>query len=105
MESVSETQSLSIANEILSQIKCLDRAALMAWGAKNFLSLPESKEFQGGVRFNVNGLTHKGLVIIELRWLDDYTVSFISKSGELVKKVENVYCDMLVEIIDFIEGK
>ena len=104
MEST-ETQSLSIANEILRQIKCLDRSALMAWGSSNFLALPESKEFQGGVRFNVNGLTHKGLVVVELRWMDDYTVSFINKKGELVKQVEGVYCDMLVDVIDFIESK
>ncbi len=100
-----ETQSIAIASEILNQIKCTDRWALAAYGAKNFLALPESKEFQGGVRFNVNGLTHKGLVVVELRWVDDYTVSFLSKKGELVHKVEGVYCDILVDIIDWVEGK
>jgi hypothetical protein len=57
-----ETQSISIAKKILQQIKFADRSALMAWGARNFLALPENKEFQGGVRFNVNGLKHKDLL-------------------------------------------
>lgn len=79
---------------------------LFNWhGAKNFLALPESKQYQGGVRFNVNGLKHKGLVMVELRWMDDYTVSFLSKKGEVKKKVEGVYCDMLVHILDWAEGK
>lgn len=98
-----QTQSISIASEILNQIKCTDRWALAAYGAKNFLALPESKEFQGGVRFNCNGLSHKGVVMIELRWVDDYTVSFLSKKGELVKKFEGIYNDMLVNILDWIE--
>jgi hypothetical protein len=100
-----ETQSISIAKKILQQIKFADRSALMAWGARNFIALPENKEFQGGVRFNVNGLKHKGLVVIELRWLDDYTVSFLNNKGLKVHAVEGVYCDMLVDICDWVEGK
>jgi hypothetical protein len=99
------THTMDIAKEILNQIKCTDRWALAAYGAKNFIALPEAKEFSGGVRFTVNGLTHKGIVMIQLRWVDDYTVSFLSKKGELVHKVERVYNDMLVSILDFVEGK
>ena len=43
--------------------------------------------------------------MIELRWVDDYTVSFLSKQGDVLRKVEGVYCDMLVDILDWIEGK
>lgn len=100
-----KTQSLAVAQEILNQIKYFDRSALMAWGANNFIALPESKEFNSGIRFNVNGLVHVGIVMVQLRWMDDYTVSFLSKKGELVHKVEGVYCDMLVDVIDFVEGK
>ena len=102
-----ETQikSIEIAQTIISQIKSLDRSALMAWGACNFLALPESKEFQGGVRFNVNGLKHKGFILIELRWVDDYTVSFLDKNGFKVHGFENVYADMLVDICDWVEQK
>jgi hypothetical protein len=65
-----ETQSISISKTILQQIKYADRWFLPAIGANNFLALPKSKEFQGGVRFNCNGLKHKGVVEISLRWTD-----------------------------------
>ncbi len=100
-----ETQTATIANEIIRQINVIDRMALMAWGARRFQALPESKEFQGGIRFIVNGKKHKALVAVELRWVDDYTVSFLNMKGEVVHKCEQVYCDMLVDIIDWVEGK
>lgn len=100
-----DSQSISIAKCILQQIQFADRWFLPAIGANNFLALPESKMFQGGLRFNCNGLKHKGVVEISLRWVDDYTITFISKTGEELRKVEGVYCDMLVEILDWIEGK
>ena len=100
-----ENNSFQIAKTILNQIKYLDRSALMAWGAKNFVSLPESKDFQGGVRFKVNGLTFKGWVKVELTWLDEYQVSFINRRADVVKQYDGVYCDMLVSIIDWVENK
>ena len=77
----------------------------MAWGATNFAALSESKEFQGGLVFKVNGLTHQGWVKICLRWVDDYTIVFINRNREVVKTFEGAYCDMLVPVIDWIEGK
>jgi len=100
-----EKQSLSIAKTIIQQIQYGDRWFLPAVGATNFAALPESKEFQGGVGFKVNGLKHQGLVNIELRWVDDYTISFLSMAGEVIKQVEGVYCDMLVDVLDYCEGK
>ena len=87
------------------QIQYADRWFLPAIGAKNFLALPESKMAQGGVRFSCNGLKHKGVVEISLRWVDDYTVSFLSKVGDEIRSVEGVYCDMLVDVLDWVEGK
>lgn len=103
METTSKT--MEIAQTILNQIKYADRSALMAWGAKNFSAMSESKEFQGGLTFQVNGLTHKGWVKVCLRWADDYTIIFINKNREVVKTFEGAYCDMLVPVIDWIEGK
>ena len=100
-----ENESMQIAQTILDQIRYFDRSALMAWGAKNFLALPESKEYHGGLRMNVNGLTFKGIVSVGLTWTDEYIVSFITKTGELQKEFTGVYCDNLVPIIDYIEGK
>ncbi len=100
-----QTKSIEIASTIIDQIRYADKFALMAWGGREFVALPESEEFQGGLRFRVNGLKHKGYVVVQLRWVDDYTVSFLNKKGHLVHKSEGVYCDMLVLIIDWIEGK
>jgi len=100
-----ENQSLSIAKTILQQIQYADCWFLPAIGAKNFSALPESKLFQGGIRFKVNGLKHKGIVEIGLRYVDDYTICFLNKNGDEIKKVEGVYCDMLVEVLDWVEGR
>ena len=100
-----ETKSLSIAKTILQQIQYADRFSLRLIEAKNFLALPETKQFSGGLRFACNGKHHKGVVEISLRWVDDYTISFLDKSGEEIKSVEGVYCDMLVDVLDWVEGR
>jgi hypothetical protein len=38
---------MEIARTIIEQIKYADKWALMAYGSKNFVALPESKEYQG----------------------------------------------------------
>lgn len=100
-----ENTSVQIARTILNQIKYLDKSALMAWGANSFCSLSENKNRVGGLSFMVNGITHKGWVTIELDWLDTYNVVFTNKKREIVKTYDGVYCDMLINVIDFIEGK
>jgi hypothetical protein len=99
------TRTMEIAQTILEQIKYADRSALLAWGAKNFSAISESKEFEGGLAFQVDGLVHKGWIQICLRWADDYTIIFINKNRKVVKTSKGIYCDMLVDIIDWIEGK
>lgn len=99
------TQTMEIARTILNQIKYADRSALMAWGATNFSAISPSKEYQGGLAFQVLGLKHQGWVKVLLRWVDDYTVEFINQDRELVKTSNGCFCDMLVPIIDWIEGK
>ncbi len=96
---------MEIANTIIAQIKYADKWALMAYGSKNFFALPESKNYQGGVQFQVNGYKHKGLVKIQLKWIDTYVITFLNKNGEVIKEVEDVYCDTLVNVLDYIEGK
>ncbi|WP_415374220.1 hypothetical protein [Patiriisocius sp. Uisw_017] len=100
-----ENTSEQIARIILNQIKYSDRSALLAWGAKSFCALSETKTRAGGLSFQVNGLTHKGWVTVELDWLDTYTVVFTNRKREIVKTTEGVYCDMLINVIDYIEGK
>ena len=99
------SQTMAIAETILEQIQFGDRYALWAWGATNFLALQETKDYQGGLEFQVNGLVLKGRVKVCLRWVDDYTIVFINQNREVVKTTEGIYCDMLVPVIDWIEGK
>jgi hypothetical protein len=96
---------MEIAQTILEQIKYADRSALMAWGATSFCAISETEEFQGGLSFQVNGLIHQGWVKVCLRWADDYTIIFIDKNRKVVKTFERAYFDMLVPVIDWIEGK
>jgi hypothetical protein len=103
--STTASNTMEIAKTILEQIQYADRSALMAWGAQNFAAIGESKEFQGGLAFQVNGLTHQGMVKVCLRWADDYSIIFVNKEQETVKTFERAYCDMLVPVIDWIEGK
>lgn len=105
MESETTSRALEIARTIVNQIKYADKWALGAWKCQNLVALPESKEFAGGLRFKVNGLKFKGYVAIELRWVDDYTITFINKQKQVVKELKGIYCDQLVECIDWIEGK
>jgi hypothetical protein len=63
------TQTISIAQTILEQIQYADRSALWAWRATNFGAIGESKEFKGGLTFQVNGLSHQGWVKVCLRWV------------------------------------
>lgn len=99
------TQTMEIAQTILDQIKYADRSALMAWGAVHYAAISPSKEFQGGLAFQVSGLTHQGWVKVQLRYVDDYTITFINRIRQIVKEVKGCYCDMLVPVIDWIEGK
>lgn len=96
---------MEIAKTIIEQINYGDGWALMAYGSNNFISLPESNEYQGGLQFQVNGFQHKGTVRIQLKWIDTYTITFINKTEEVIKEVEDVYCDELISILDYIEGK
>jgi hypothetical protein len=80
---------MKIARTILEQIKFGDKWALIAYGASNYVALPESKEYQGGVKFQVNGLKHKGTVLVQLKWIDTYTFKFVNNNGVVVKEVED----------------
>jgi len=96
-----------IAKTIIQQIRMMDPRALMAWGAKDCTAIPEGKQeigfVLGGVYFKVNGLKHRGYVRIFLMPDDTYTIQiFRIRKYEIkgLQTVENVYCDMLMDVID-----
>jgi hypothetical protein len=93
---------MSIARTIIQQITALDPWALPAFGSSNFLEIPESDYYAGGLMFSVKGLTFQGNVFIFLKWSDEYMIVFMS-DGIKVKEYDNVYCDMLVDILNYIE--
>lgn len=99
-----------IAKTIIDQIKATDFWALGAWGARNYVSLPEGQKdgfgyVVGGLQFDVSGrkLQRGGKVIVYLMGNDTYTVRVIKVIGSKiteVKTVKEVYCDGLMETIN-----
>lgn len=104
----------NVAQTILSQIKAIDRRALPAWGAKDFVSSSSAANI-GGVKVGHNGYLQMtvrggkfmGKIIIGLSGLDLYDIAaFKIRLAEvkLVKHVEGIYADQLVEVLDGIIG-
>jgi hypothetical protein len=90
---------MMIAKTILEQIRYLDRWALGAWGAKDYLGL------QKGVSFKTSGMVKwKGTVTVLLDEAKDlYVVKFtrLRKLNVIVDKiVEDVFVEDLVNIIE-----
>ena len=90
---------MNVAEIIRDQIRSIDRCALMAWGAKEFVNMGD------GLKFKVGGLAkYKGYVYVKYdRGADAYNIEFfrIRKCEVKVdKKFEGIYADQLVEIID-----
>lgn len=86
---------------ILSQINALDKWALNSWGAKNYISSPDS------ITFDVRGSCFRGRVIIKLNRRDTYDIEFgtIRKMEYIVKQtVKGVFVEQLVNTIDNIVG-
>lgn len=90
---------MSIAKNILEQIKAIDVWALGAWGAKELVAMND------GLKFKTSGMVKwKGCVYIQYNEGQDlYDVIFakIRKyEWKEQERVEGVYFDQLVEVID-----
>jgi hypothetical protein len=96
-------EELQIAKTIVSQIMANDKWALGCYAAQKLETTPQQEDFQGGLKFQCNGYNVKGYTTIQLHWNDTYTISFYNRNKNLIKIVEGVYCDQLVEVLDFIE--
>lgn len=88
-----------IAKIIMSQIKTIDRQAFMAWGAKDYVNMGD------GLKFKTSGMVKwKGYVYVRYdRGRDLYNVEFATirkMEWKVVKKVEGVYAEDLVNVID-----
>ena len=69
---------------------------MWSWGSKRFTPL------QNGLMWHVSGYLHKGWVkVLYNEGSDAFDVYFLDNKKELVKKVEYVYLDNLVDVIDY----
>jgi len=66
-----------------------------SWGVSKFTNLANK-----GLLFKVRGNHHKGYVLITLGWNDTYCVYIINTHGKILDEYKEVYCDMLVDVID-----
>ena len=66
---------------------------LFSWGPHNFKRLPEDQ----GLSFQVEGFNYQGKVVVMYNAGTDLFEVILAKTGE---KVEDVYLDNLVEVID-----
>ena len=90
---------MTVAHTILDQIKMADRAAMMAWGAKELVRI------ENGLRFKSTGMVKwKGYVHVTLdEGQDLYDIEFYKMRGvkrTVAAKVEGIFADQLVELID-----
>jgi len=94
-----------VGKTIISQIKTLDKWALQAWGAKDFVANKD------GVQFDVRGAKHRGRVIIALSRNDLYNIEIgkiVTKQGSMdwksIKKVTDIGVENLVTTLDGLIG-
>ena len=66
---------------------------LFSWGPHNFKRLPEDQ----GLSFQVEGFKYQGKVVVMYNAGTDLFEVILTKTGE---KVEDVYLDNLVSVID-----
>ena len=87
---------MELAKYIWSILKN-DIMVMMSWG----VDMDTVKVISGGIQFHVQGFKHKGEVKIQLNeGIDLFEITLISEDGTIVKKIEEVYFDMLVSVID-----
>ena len=101
----------NIGQTILRQLNSLDKRALLALGAKEFVTLVDpvldKKEYGEGIKFKVKGPKHRGYITILLQDDDTYLVAAftIYKLEVKVKKiVRHVLVSNLITVIDSIVG-
>lgn len=94
---------MNTAQIILSQIKTIDPRAMWAWGSKDLMNMGD------GLKFKTSGMTPwKGYVYIKYNEGKDlYEVQFFrfrKMEVKYDKKVEDVYAEDLVNVIDSFVG-
>lgn len=69
----------------------------MSWGVE----LESVHTIKMGVQFQVNGFKHKGLVNVIFNEGEDlFEISLLDNDGSVVRSIEHVYVDQLLDTID-----
>ena len=85
---------MEMANYILRILKT-KLMVIWSWGFNSPMALTN------GLQFKVQGFKHKGFVsIIYNEGKDLFDVTLLDKKGNSIKKIQDVYFDMLVDVID-----
>lgn len=95
-EIASKPRQNQIDMELANYIYSIIRSKLMimfSWGFHNPVAI------NNGLKFQVNGYRHTGAVTVELTPLDEFKVSLM-KQGKVIKVIDGVYIDNLVQVID-----
>lgn len=89
-----------IAKTIIEQIKwSADLNVILSWGISEKKALYFEEKATLGL--NVNGFLHQGWIYISYdEGNDTYQIRLLNENNEVKKVVEDVYCDMLGNIID-----
>ena len=67
-----------------------------SWGSTKYVAL------YNGLMWHVEGYLHRGwLKVLYNEGTDAFDVYFLTNKKELVKKVEEVYIDNLIDVIDY----
>ena len=87
---------MEMAEYIYSILKS-QRTIMWSWGFNTPAALADNK----GLAFKVNGFIHKGWVkVIYIEGADLFTIILINRKRNVVREIEGVYFDQLVEVID-----
>lgn len=87
---------MDLANYIFSILKS-SRMIMWSWGFSNPKALPNNE----GLIFRVNGFKHKGLVKVAYNeGMDLFEVILLDKQNNELQRIEDVYFDQLVDVID-----
>lgn len=84
---------MKVAQYLISLFKTAP-FVVFSWGFSNPIAI------KNGISFRTNGFKHKGLVEIVYNEGKDLFEVRLIKRGNIIKQVEDVYVDMLIDLID-----
>lgn len=84
-----------VAHTIRQQLFAGGAMAVFSWGPYGWMVLPAKRNYDGGLRFFVEGRLYKGEINIWSHKNDTYTIEIGAMS------YHDVYCDNLTSVIDY----